>query len=730
MDPIFEEEQRHLSETYAKLQRLERTFAERLEANLKEVQGFKGDMNDELSLDFDRFNADVDMETYSAIAVMNNVVDSFNISIDLDAENLARARQLLRKPYFAKVRLKFPHRAEPRDIYLGSAGIADEMHRQIVVDWRSPVAETYYNQQTGPTSYEANGRTIEVDLQLRRQFDVDRDRLNAYFDTTVAIEDPMLLESLSQHRSAQLQAITATIQREQNLVIRHEDVPALLVRGVAGSGKTSVMLQRIAFLLFRERASLNAEQVYLITPNPVFARYIKDVLPELGEKNPRTLMWPELMALLGPGDRSLGNDTDPATLRRIDEGVAGLALEPADVAEVRVGDRVLLTVEQVWKTIEKHARVPMGPRRMALVEEDLLEKLERRADQLAGSDSLRDELAAMDDDEQDRVFGRPVDLQDEEELAACAREYADGLCAQAAEVVERGDWLRYDRIGMRMLGALSLSAVEWVYLKLALTGKADLSAKFVMVDEVQDYSAAQLMVLARYFARAHFLMLGDPNQAIRPGTAGFDEIRAVFEAERGQVDECELMTSYRSSPEITALFARLLPEDERIKLSSVRRPGEEPRIVACADLDAYRAEMVAAVREAAGEEGLAAVVVNSPARVRWLSKLLTEEMGDEAPTVVREGSTLPERGVVLIDLALAKGLEFDRVIVPDAQAEEFPAGDDLARRRLYTAVSRATQHVTVVAQGELTPLLVGAAGVNGEGDPADEGPARGAAQEG
>ena len=238
------------------------------------------------------------------------------------------------------------------------------------------------------------------------------------------------------------------------------------------------------------------------------------------------------------------------------------------------------------------------------------------------------------------------------------------------------------------------------------------------------------MVLARYFARAHFLMLGDPNQAIRPGTAGFDEIHAVFEAERGQVDECELMTSYRSSPEITALFARLLPEDERIKLSSVRRPGEEPRIVACADLDAYRAAMVAAVREAAGEEGLAAVVVNSPARVRWLSKLLTEEMGDEAPTVVREGSTLPERGVVLIDLALAKGLEFDRVIVPDAQAEEFPAGDDLARRRLYTAVSRATQHVTVVAQGELTPLLADAAGANGAGDPADEGAARGAVQEG
>lgn len=703
-DPIFEEEQRHLSQTYAKLQELERTYAQRLEANLKEVQAFKGDMGDELSLDIDRGSHDVSMETYAAYDVMNNVVDSFNISIDLDAENLSRVRQLLKKPYFAKVRLKFPRRAEPRDIYLGSAGIADENHRQIVVDWRSPVAETYYNQDMGTTSYEANGRTVTVDLQLRRQFDVDRDRLNAYFDTSVAIEDPMLLASLSQRRSAQLQAITATIQKEQNLVIRHEDVPALLVRGVAGSGKTSVMLQRIAYLLYRERATLNADQVCLITPNPVFERYIENVLPELGEKNPRCLMWSDLMAQLGPGDRSLGNDTPVETLARIDELAGSFELQPTDMCEIRVGDRVLLTVEQVWKALEKHARLPMGEHRALLVEEELLEKLHRRVEQLASSESIEEELRLMGDDEQDRTFGRPVDLDDEEELAECAREYVGELAVPAFEAVERGDWLRYDRIGMRMLGEQSLSAVEWVYLKMALTGKVDTAARFVMVDEVQDYSAAQLTVLARYFSRAHFLLLGDPNQAIRPETASFDEIRAVFERARGGVCACELMTSYRSSPEITALFASMLSEDERIKLSSVRRPGELPRMTACATLDEYRDAVVAAVRRARSEEGLAAVVVNGRARVHWLAKLLEEALGDEAPTVVRAGSGLPESGVVLIDLDLAKGLEFDRVIIPDAQADEFP-DEPLARRRLYTAVSRATQHVEIVAQGELTPLL-------------------------
>ena len=714
-DPIFEEEQRHLSETYATLCAMERLLSERLESNRAEMQRFKENADDELSTDVDRGDDGDDysasMETYAAYAAINNVVDSFNISIDMDEENLARTRQLIHKAYFAKVRLKFAHRAEPRDIYLGSTGMTDENHRQVVVDWRSPVAETYYNQQTGPTSYIANGKTIHADLQLRRQFDVEEDRLNAYFDTTVAIQDPLLLASLAQRRTSQLSAITATIQREQNEVIRHEDVPALLVRGVAGSGKTSVMLQRIAYLLYQQREKLNADHVYLISPNPVFARYIKNVLPELGEKNPRTLLWSELMALIGPGDRNLGDDVSPETLRLIDERAADLRLEPDDVREVRVGEHVLLSAAQIWRCVEKYARRdPVGPRLSTLVEEDLLEKLRRKVDQLATSDAIHNEMLALDPDEQDRVFGGPINPIDEEELSEDAAIYLADLCAPAFAQIERGGWLRLDRIGMRMLGHASLSALEWVYLKMVVMGKVDAAAKFVMIDEVQDYSAAQLMVLARYFSRAHFLMLGDPNQAIRPGTASFEEIRALFERVRGGVSCCDLMTSYRSSPEITALFSSLLPEDERLRVSSVLRPGVAPRITACEEgLDQYRAALVEAIEEAVGEpQGLTAVVVNTKKRVKWLGELLAETMGERAPRTVGEGDALPDAGVILINLRLAKGLEFDRLIIADAQASEFP-DDDLARRRLYTAVSRATQRVTIISQGELTPLLRGLA---------------------
>ena len=230
---------------------------------------------------------------------------------------------LLREPYFAKIALQFKEGHPAKELYIGSAGISDENYRRLVVDWRSPVAEVYYNQTMGPTSYVADGRTIHVDLQLRRQFEIEEDRLITYFDSDVAIEDKLLLASLSRGRLAHMQAITATIQREQNAVVRHEDVPVLQVAGIAGSGKTSVLMQRIAYLFYQHRGALDPTQVFLISPNPVFGRYIDRVLPDLGERNPEILTWEEFLAPLLPAGRGVGeSDVSLERLRAIDAAVA------------------------------------------------------------------------------------------------------------------------------------------------------------------------------------------------------------------------------------------------------------------------------------------------------------------------------------------------------------------------------------------------------------------------
>ena len=161
------------------------------------------------------------------------------------------------------------------------------------------------------------------------------------------------------------------------------------------------------------------------------------------------------------------------------------------------------------------------------------------------------------------------------------------------------------------------------------------------------------------------------------------------------------MTSYRSSPEITDLFSRLLPPDARLRVASVQRAGAVP-VFEVAETDAaYEDALRRAVAWAGEEGGLAAVIAPWKHEARRIQTLL----GDDAPTYVASGTGLPPSGVVLITLELAKGLEFDRVVIPDASPRIFPADDDLARRRLYTTVSRATRGVRVIARGKLTPLL-------------------------
>ncbi|MDO4429576.1 MAG: AAA family ATPase [Atopobiaceae bacterium] len=694
-DPIFAAEQDHLSELYAKLLQIRDDISQDLESNHQGAKQDLIDMSEEVRLDFG--GADETIETLAAIETLNSIIDAYNQYHDFNVDKLRRVMLLLMQPYFAKVTLEMRPGRPPRDVYIGAAGMTDERSRPLVVDWRSPVAETYYNQEMGPTSYQVDGKTRNVNLTLRRQFDIVRDELRSYFDTTVAIQDSLLLGALKRRHTEKLQAITATIQREQNEVVRHKDVPVLLVNGIAGSGKTSVLLQRIAFLLYQERRTLDPSQVWLFSPNDVFESYIDTVLPSMGESNPRTVTWRAFVAEQGAGERDLGLSTTPEALHRLDEAARTLVLEPDDLREIRLGDETLLKASQVRSAVEKFAEFDVGPRFTALVKEELHDRLNRRLAQMARNEEVQEEMLGLDVERQYEIFGETLSPDDEAETVAYAKRYVEHLYEDAHDAIERLAWLRFDRIGMRLLGQSALSATEWLYLRLVFTGIGSRDARFVMVDEVQDYTEAQLMVLARFFSRAHFLLLGDEHQAIFEGTATFSRIAEIFGATHGSVDECRLLTSYRSSPEITELFCRLLEPDERRRLTSVQREGVAPVIRSFDDRDAYLEALRAAVAESG--EGLTAVVAESDARASWLAK----QLGD-AVRVIRGGMSLPAEGVVLLPLRVAKGLEFDHVIVPDAQAEVYP-DTPLARRRLYTTLSRATHRVTVLAQGPLTPML-------------------------
>lgn len=699
-DEVFQIEQEHLSETYAKLEEIRDLLEKRLDALAKEAGEDFAAFRNELFLG----SADDDqrLEMHIEYEYLNHLMDQYNLTRDVNAERLQRALLLLKRPYFAKISVQFKPDAPPRELYIGEAGMVDEHRRHFILDWRSPVAELYYNRENGRTSYVADGRTITCDLKLRRQFDIERDVLKAYYDTTVAIQDQLLLEALMRAHSDKMGAITMTIQREQNQVIRHPDVPALLVEGIAGSGKTSVLLQRIAYLFYTYRDTLDPSQVCLITPNPVFRAYIDNVLPQLGEANPRLVTKEELMARISRLDRATDASMPVDALRELGDRAESCELDMDDFYELTVGDEVVVSLPQLRRLYKRLSARLSGHGVFSLMVEELLEQTESRIKARAREEEVHDEMLGLPAEEQRRLFGQPLYPMSDEECCELAQQYLKDRYAPVFESIERAEWLRIDRIGCRLANVTGLSRVAWAYVKLRLTGLADRETRYVIIDEVQDYTAAELVLLSEYFPNAHFLMLGDRHQAIDTASVSFEEIRNVFTRERGSVDECLLTTSYRSTPQITELFASLLDEQASICVQSVQRDDEAPCIVAYEDEHAYRAGLLEQVHAAYEREGSAAVITANGRNARRIYAMLAE-MG--APVCLTDSASDLALGEVnVMSVKLAKGLEFDTVIIPDADAAVYP-DERLSRHRLYTAISRATRYAAALSNGRVTPLL-------------------------
>ena len=694
-DRIFEEEQRHLTETYAFLRTKEQSVADELRTLYEKARQEKADISEDLALNF--HDAEEALESNMELELVNRVVDEFNI------ENATLTRQsrqlltLLEQPYFARVQVHFPEEEETEDFYIGTAQLTGDSYEPVIVDWRSPIAEVYYNQQNGRTAYHVDGRPIEVDLLLRRQFDITRDRLNACFDTQIAIEDPMLLKSLSRRRSDKMQSITATIQREQNEVIRHPDEPVMLIEGTAGSGKTSVLLQRIAYLLYQKRASVRASDVYLITLNPVFENYIANVLPDLGEENPNTLTWSAFLSEAGFRAREFQDNTEPDSLDLIDRELEGFELIPTDFRGISVKGRKALPAKSIDAIYRRNRKLGTGARLIGVMEDQMVEEAEQYIRQ--HRNDRRGSYEELYEDTDEEAFLKEERRPDEEENG----EKND--FNSASQAVRSHGWLDVPAIGRRLLGKTYLTDAERAYLYIRLTGTCSRSAKYVMIDEVQDYTEAQIRVFRAYFPQARFLMLGDEYQAIRGGTVTFERIRELFSentpAWRGKpVTTMKLMTSYRSSPEITALFTSLLPARVGTEVQSVQRPGIRPVIRSCPDRASYLEALRGAIRDAEESGLLTAVIVNGRSAQDRLHSLL----GSDAPHYIRASEAIPEHGVCMVTLALSKGLEFDAVIIPDADGGTYP-DTQLKRHQLYTAVSRATERITLLAEGPLSPLL-------------------------
>jgi DNA helicase IV len=593
--------------------------------------------------------------------------------------------------------------------YIGRRHVEDARGEPVVVDWRADVATPFYR----ATAVDPQG------LRRRRRFMMTGHRLDDLFDEVFddpgsvdaahhgGIPDPLLAE-LERERTGEMRDIVATIAGEQDVVIRAPLDTCLVVQGGPGTGKTAVGLHRAAFLLYEHRRRLDAEGVLVVGPNPIFLRYISQVLPSLGETAARQTTLDRLLA--GTAYRVSGVDGDDTAALKGDGRMADVVTR-AVAAAVRVPDDDL-AVATTWGTA-RVARQDVSAAQAAVLARGVAHNVGRSAfraqlARLVRADLVRrrsEELVTSEgveaDLRRDRAWGRAVDalwptlsapavvrrlLTNRRALAAVA----DGLLSEAEQAaIHRPPTRR-------------AAEEPWTVADLALVDEAEAAITgpppaygHIVVDEAQDLSTMGLRALARRSRNASMTILGDLAQATAPGAqeswdAAVAALGAPATARRADLD-----LGYRVPAAIMDVANGLLAEaaPDIVPTRSVRGGGRPPVVVATGDRTLPDAAATAVTELASAWSSVAVVV---PAALR---AAVDEALAAVPGGVGADGAA----GPTVLEPTDVKGLEFDAVVVVEPAA--IAAGTPRGQRLLYVALTRAVQELVVVHADPLPPGL-------------------------
>ncbi|MCT3528062.1 hypothetical protein EFR49_00650 [Latilactobacillus curvatus] len=682
MTTDFNQEQAHLSTVYQQLTTTLTAINDAQSQNQKNGNTIKAQITGEAKLNFDSYADNLD--TFAALESINKEIDMLNLKTDSLVARHDETLRLLEQPYFAKITLTFPEEIDAEDFYLGSASFTNQAGDPVIYDWRSPIADVYYQQTFGPTSYQANGRAIAVNLDRRRQFQIQADQLIDFFDTQIAIEDPLLLATLKEAKTTQMSAITATIQKEQNAIIRQQTTDHLLIDGIAGSGKTSVIFQRIAYLLYRQRKELALNEVLMISLNRLFQDYIAQVLPDLGEQTPVNLTLQQLLAQLLPSDlAALPIADQPATLT-----ITQLTLQASDFQSLSPGLPLTIDAATSYQFFLKTPVDTPLDKRIQATQQQLTSCLQESITNEAQSADALTRLESLTETEQQRLFDRLI--REDEPLAPLARKMIRHDYQDLADQLSGYQWLAFDQIIARQT---PIDAVIAAQIYAYLTHHVFPNVKQVFIDEVQDYHASTLSLFKQLFPKAQFTVFGDQHQSITPHKVQFEQLPTIFP----QLQTAALRTSYRSSGAITTLFSQLFTD--LTDVHAVQPAGKRPTTICATDFNDYLTQIQAQIDQLPTDQTLAIITPAGDFDERLTGLKNVHHLSTET-------TNLPETGAFTLPLTLAKGLEFDNVLLYDL-TNNYYTEPTVGRNRLYTAISRATHQLTLSALGKLPVELNG-----------------------
>ncbi len=646
-------------------------------------------------------NKDIDPQEIRS--VRENILNIYAIGESVIARR-ERLSRMLDTPYFGRIDFReyVPDNREslpesrPQPIYIGVHTFHDfDTRTSLIHDWRAPIASMYYDCELGAATYTSPAGEIAGEISLKRQYRICDGRMEYMLESSVTVHDDILQRELSANTDDKMRNIVATIQREQNRIIRDADAQTLIIQGVAGSGKTSIALHRVAYLLYTHKDTLSSKDILIISPNKVFADYISNVLPELGEETvPETGMAELLSGVLEGKYR----------YQTFFEQVAEVLEKPAPGLTERIACKSTLefaaSLDRFILHLENDCFRPVDLKvRHITIPHEYIGELFRRFHRMAIRERF-EPMAKMIADELDIKYGI---TQTTAELNRLKREISGMFAGGTGKAGYTGDlklyrdffeWLgKPEMFRMRRGNTIEYSDLApLAYLRIVLDGvKPRTGVKHLLIDEMQDYTPIQYRVVQRLFP-CRKTLLGDAGQSVDPyGSSTSDTIARGF----ADAKVMKLCKSYRSTFEITELAQRIRPGDE---LEPVARHGEKPAILG---FGSAGEEIVGIVRLIAGfrRSGYKSlgIICKTESQAAELHERLRAETNAGSPNpdifLLTSRSHAFARGVVVTSAHMAKGLEFDEVIIPHSTARNYRS--EIDRSMLYVAVTRAMHRLTL-----------------------------------
>lgn len=653
---------------------------------------------------------------------------------------------MAKNPYFA--RIDFNEDEEDNRLYVGVASLRDDQDEPLVVDWRSPIANLYYESELGPTFYESLGEKINVTLTLKRQFKITNGQMISMVDTSETIHDDFLLEILDENSNNHMKNIVATIQKSQNAIIRNTDSQVMMIEGIAGSGKTSALLQRVAYLLYTHRNWLDPQHVLLFSPNHLFSEYIAEVLPSLGENQiPTATFLSYFQSLLknyhvvklsqAETEFLAGHKSSASQLK------ASLELAPLLKAylkkiqnvgplfnDLKVRGEIKISRQQIRQYyLEANPLLPIH-QRLALLQTKLNKKLggllkDEQKKQWV-KDAVQDKMDELysgnyqlnDDDQNEkklrRDFGQKIVRHyfkkikrqiNEFTFIAFAKQYLHFLSQIPTSLTAAFGFTpasyqaELEAIKQRFKAGEILqedAALFLLLLKNLAPFYVPQKARFIFIDEMQDVTPIEAELLKELHPEANFTFCGDLNQQIFGNPTLVTNLAAIFPERRLQ--NYQLTTSYRSTAEITA-FAESFLKDPLA--TDAPRHGEAPTVIFGAEHETLRDALVAAAKLPRGAQiERQAIITKTTAEAQALAASLADS--DLDFQLITDENDFFKRSLVILPVFLAKGLEFDEVFLYGISAATY--NEDADRLLLYTMITRGMHRVTCLVLGDVLPF--------------------------